>query len=72
MQSALDTDNERGARARWEKALDSFREQAGEVNRRITAWNLKIPSAAFQRQRIEIEREVSQVERHGEAADETN
>jgi hypothetical protein len=30
------------------------------------------PAAAFQRRLIEIEKEVSQVERHGEALDETN
>ena len=69
MQNALGTDNERGARARWEKALDSFRQQAGELNRRITAWNLKIPAAAFQRRLIEIEKEVREVQRHGGSVD---
>jgi hypothetical protein len=69
MQNALGTDDERGARARWEKTLGSFRKQAGELNRRIAAWNLKIPAAAFQRRLIEIEKVVSQVERHGGSVD---
>jgi DnaJ family protein C protein 28 len=69
MQNTLGTDNERGARARWEKALDSFRQQAGELNRRITAWNLKIPAAAFQRRLIDIEKEVREVQRHGGSVD---
>ena len=66
LRNALGTDNERGARARWEKALTSFREQAGELNRRIVAWNLKIPAAGFQRRLIEVEKVVGQVKRPGE------
>ncbi|HMG76449.1 MAG TPA: DnaJ family domain-containing protein [Pyrinomonadaceae bacterium] len=66
LQNALGTENERGARARWEKALTSFRKQAAELNRRITAWNLKVPAAGFQRTLIDIEKEVSQVEHPGE------
>jgi DnaJ family protein C protein 28 len=72
LQNALGTENERGARARWEKALTSFRKQAGELNRRIVAWNLKVPAAGFQRRLIDVEKEVSQVERPGETRDETN
>jgi DnaJ family protein C protein 28 len=62
LQNALGTENERGPRARWEKALTSFRKQAAELNRRITSWNLKVPAAGFQRSLIDIEKEVSQVE----------
>ena len=72
LHNALGTENERGARARWEKALTSFRKQAGELNRRIVAWNLKVPAAGFQRRLIDVEKEVSQVERPGETRDETN
>ena len=72
LQNALGTDNERRARARWEKALTSFRQQAGELNRRIKAWNLKVPAAGFQRRLIDIEREVSRVEHPDETHDETN
>jgi DnaJ homolog subfamily C member 28 len=66
LQNALGTENERGATARWEQVLTSFRKQAGELNRRIVAWNLKVPAAGFQRRLIDIEKEVSQFERPGE------
>jgi hypothetical protein len=66
LQNALGTENEGGARARWEKALTSFRKQGAELNRRITAWNLKAPAAGFQRSLIDIEKEVGQVEHPGE------
>ena len=61
LQNALGTDNERGARVRWEKALTSFRKQAAELNRRIAAWNLKVPAAGFQRKMIDAEREIELV-----------
>lgn len=57
-QNARGTDNEGGARVRWEKALTSFRDQAAELNRRIVAWNLKIPAAGFHRKLIDAEREI--------------
>ena len=65
-QNARDSEHERGAQARWEKALTSFRTQATELNGRIAAWNLKIPAAGFQRRLIDIEKVVSQVENPGE------
>jgi DnaJ family protein C protein 28 len=66
LQNALGTENERSARVRWEKALTSFREQARELNQRIVKWNLKVPAAGFQRSLIDIEKELSRVERPGE------
>jgi hypothetical protein len=69
LQNAVRTENETGARARWEKALALFRRQAGELNRRIVAWNLKVPAAAFRRKLIAVEKEVSQFEDHGENKD---
>ncbi len=66
LQDALGTENERSARRRWEKALTSFRAQAGELNQRIVKWNLKVPAAGFQRALIDIEKEVSRVERPDE------
>jgi len=66
LQNALGTDNQTGAQVRWEKALTSLREQAGELNQRIVKWNLKVPAAGFQRSLIDIEKEVSRVERPGE------
>ena len=71
LQNALGADNESGARQRWEKALTLFRQQAGELNRRIVAWNLKVPAAGFQRRLIEIEAEVCRIEHPGES-NETN
>jgi len=58
LQNALGTDNERGARVRWEKALAAFRDQAVELNHRIVAWNLKVPAAGFQRKMIDADREI--------------
>jgi len=66
LQNALGTENERRAQTRWEKALTSFREQTGELNQRIVKWNLKVPAAGFQRSLIDIEKEVSRVERPDE------
>jgi hypothetical protein len=58
LQNAVGTDNERGAIVRWEKALTSFREEARELNSRITKWNLKVPAAGFQRKMIDAGREI--------------
>jgi DnaJ homolog subfamily C member 28 len=69
LQNALGTENERGARARWEKALTLFRKQSGELNRRIILWNLKVPASGFRRKLIDVEKEVSQFEDRGENKD---
>ena len=61
LQNAAGTETEHGASARWEKALVSFRKEAAELNRRIKAWNLKVPAAGFQRKLIDIEKEVQWV-----------
>jgi DnaJ family protein C protein 28 len=66
LQNAQGTNHEPAARARWEKGLAAFREQAGELNRRIVAWNLKVPAAGFQRRLIDAEKEISEVERTGQ------
>jgi DnaJ homolog subfamily C member 28 len=70
LQNALGTEHERGARARWERALTLFRAQSGELNRRIIAWNLKVPAAGFQRRRIDVEKEINRVESAAETSDE--
>jgi len=64
-QNALGTEHEAAAQTRWEKALGGFREQAAELNRRITAWNLKVPAAGFQRKLIDAEKEINEVESSG-------
>jgi DnaJ homolog subfamily C member 28 len=71
LQNSLGTENEHGAGRRWEKALTLFRRQSGDLNRRIIAWNLKVPAAGFQRRLIEIEKEISQVMGRDQAIDET-
>src|SRR5437016_11801477 len=40
LQNAVGTNNKSEAKARWEKALALFRQQATQLNRRIVAWNL--------------------------------
>ena len=61
LQNARGTKDESDAKSRWERALASFRQQAIQLNRRIAAWNLKVPSAGFQRKRIDAQREIEQV-----------
>ncbi len=72
LQKALATEHERGAQARWEHALTGFRKQIGELNRRIVAWNLKVPAAGFQRGLIEVEMEISRVVRLAQNNDQTS
>ena len=61
LRNAIGTKNESEAGTRWEKALALFRQQATQLNRRIVAWNLKVPAAGFQRKRIDDQREIEQV-----------
>jgi DnaJ family protein C protein 28 len=51
-----------GADARWEKSLFAFRQKATELNRRIAAWNLKVPAPGFQRKMIDAEREIRKMQ----------
>jgi hypothetical protein len=59
--NAHNTSRETGARQRRAKAEAEFRLKVTELNRRIDAWNLKTPSIAFQRHRIDLEREINRV-----------
>jgi DnaJ family protein C protein 28 len=61
IQNALGTHNERGAITRWERAVASFRLETTQLNRRIVAWNLKLPTAGFQRKSIDAEREIERI-----------
>ena len=72
LRNARGTEKESGARIRWEKSLSSFRRQAAGLNRRIVAWNLKVPAAGFQRRLIDTEKEISEVERTGQSRDDNN
>ena len=58
---ARDTEHEAAAETRWERELASFRRQMIELNRRIAAWNLSVPSAGFQQKRIDAEREIERI-----------
>lgn len=59
--NARDTRHLSSAEARWDRSEASFRTKIAELNRRISAWNLKAPSLAFQRKRIDGEREIDQI-----------
>ena len=61
VKNARGTENERAARARWEKARSSFQKQVDELNRSVAAWNLKVPGAGFHRKRINAEREIERL-----------
>jgi hypothetical protein len=63
LRRARGTEHEAGAKARWEKALNSFREHSAQLNRRIASWNLKVPAAAFQRRLIDVENEIAAIEK---------
>jgi len=61
VQRARNTVHEPAARQRWQAAQSSFQLKIAELNRRIDAWNLKTPGVAFQRKRIDVEREIERV-----------
>jgi DnaJ family protein C protein 28 len=42
----------------WQRALDGFRRQAKELNRRILSHNLKSPSAQFHKLQMDLEAEI--------------
>jgi DnaJ family protein C protein 28 len=63
LQNARGKEFEKSAEARWGKSLKAFRAQAAQLNRRIAAWNLKVPGAGFQRKMIDGEREIAQIRR---------
>jgi len=61
VRNARDTENERGATARWEKARSAFSQQANNLNKQIVAWNLRVPSAALHRKLIDAECEIERI-----------
>jgi DnaJ homolog subfamily C member 28 len=61
LRNARNTEHESSATTRWENALDSFRKKVEELNRRISAWNLKAPAVSLQRKRIDVEAELRQL-----------
>ena len=61
LRGAQGSENERGAGARWEKALNSFTQQVGDLNDRIILWNLKVPASGFQRTPIDAKQEIERI-----------
>jgi len=61
LQNARGNEFEKSAEARWGKSLKAFRAQAAQLNRRIAAWNLKVPAGSFQRKMIDGEREIARI-----------
>jgi hypothetical protein len=59
--NARHTIHELGARQRWQEAESGFQLKITELNRRIDAWNLKTPAVAFQRNRIDADREIGRL-----------
>ena len=41
----------------WQRALDGFRREAAELNRRILTYNLKCPSSRFHKLAVNLEEE---------------
>ena len=50
-----------GEGGEWERVVKEFREKAADLNQRIKVYNLKTPSAAFQRSHIDVEAEINRV-----------
>lgn len=61
LENARGTKDESEAEDRWQQALALFSRQATQLNRRIVAWNLKVPTAGLQRKRIDAQREIEEV-----------
>jgi DnaJ family protein C protein 28 len=61
-QNALNTQHENSAMARWQQELETFRKKIEELNRRISAWNLKTPAETFHRKRINLEAEIERIQ----------
>jgi hypothetical protein len=51
------------AEADWRQVLSAFRRQVADLNRRIAAYNLKAPSAAFRKSPVDAQREINKVMR---------
>jgi len=49
----------------WQRAVAGFEEEVAAINQEIVELNLKVPSARFQRSKVNAAREVEAVERDG-------
>lgn len=48
----------RPAEREWQRALERFRAQVTEINRKLFSYNLEVPSSQFQRLPVSFEHEV--------------
>jgi len=47
--------------AEWQRAVEAFEEKIADLNKRIFAYNLEIPSRQFERPQISPERELQKI-----------
>ena len=47
--------------ADWKRALAAFEDEITSLNKRIFSYNLEVPSEQFQRQMLNVEREVERI-----------
>jgi DnaJ family protein C protein 28 len=47
----------------WEKAQARFREKVADLNKRIQNYNLEAPALVFQRAKIDVEKEIEELEK---------
>jgi len=61
LQNARTHEEKHSAETRWQNATQLLRERVADLNRRISAWNLKTPGLGFHRKRIDVELEISRL-----------
>lgn len=49
----------------WQRAVTGFEEEMAAINQEIVELNLKVPSARFQRSKVDAGREIEALERDG-------
>ena len=47
--------------AEWKRALTAFEDEIVSINKRIFSYNLEVPAEQFQRQMLNVEREVERI-----------
>jgi len=46
----------------WDKAQARFREKVADLNKRIEGYNLEVPALVFQRAKIDVKKEIEELE----------
>ncbi len=52
---------ETGQPSTWAEAVTAFRQKIAVINRRIAAYNLKVPSPGFQRLPLDADKEIARI-----------